>query len=147
MKSSPVAAASCFIVGIALFIGPIFDWNRPYFRVLTYAPAVLVFCICHWVSLRIYLRRWYCMLYDWRIESDDAAYFTVAYQLAANQSYLKLSVIGNDGQPLLLSRRAIPTFYRNLIFLMNTRRIISIPPTLQQTIIAVIFSYSAIRNG
>eukprot|EP00537_Pseudo-nitzschia_pungens_P012606 CAMPEP_0172388118 /NCGR_PEP_ID=MMETSP1061-20121228/5280_1 /TAXON_ID=37318 /ORGANISM="Pseudo-nitzschia pungens, Strain cf. pungens" /LENGTH=102 /DNA_ID=CAMNT_0013117933 /DNA_START=73 /DNA_END=381 /DNA_ORIENTATION=- len=31
--------------------------NRAYWRVLTFLPAVLVICICHWVSLRIYLRR------------------------------------------------------------------------------------------
>mmetsp|Transcript_8220 Transcript_8220/g.17742 ORF Transcript_8220/g.17742 Transcript_8220/m.17742 type:complete len:125 (-) Transcript_8220:892-1266(-) len=31
--------------------------NHPYWRVLTFLPAVLVICMCHWVSLRIYLRR------------------------------------------------------------------------------------------
>eukprot|EP00536_Pseudo-nitzschia_multiseries_P008119 jgi/Psemu1/287593/fgenesh1_pg.200_\ len=31
--------------------------NHPYWRVLTFLPAVIVICICHWVSLRIYLRR------------------------------------------------------------------------------------------
>lgn len=34
--------------------------HRPhayYWRVLTFLPAVLVVAMCHWVSLRIYLRR------------------------------------------------------------------------------------------
>ena len=33
------------------------DDGRPYLRVLTFLPGILLICICHWVSLRIYLRR------------------------------------------------------------------------------------------
>mmetsp|Transcript_46786 Transcript_46786/g.52318 ORF Transcript_46786/g.52318 Transcript_46786/m.52318 type:complete len:86 (+) Transcript_46786:94-351(+) len=46
-------------VGLTLLIGPIsgIDWDRPQLRILTYLPVALVICICHWVSLRIYLRR------------------------------------------------------------------------------------------
>ena len=46
-------------IGILLLIGPIFgiDKDRPQLRILTYLPAAIVICICHWVSLRIYLRR------------------------------------------------------------------------------------------
>jgi hypothetical protein len=34
-------------------------WNEiaPFVRPLTILPATIVICICHWVSLRIYLRR------------------------------------------------------------------------------------------
>ena len=34
-------------------------WNetRPFLRVLTVLPATIIVCICHWVSIRIYLRR------------------------------------------------------------------------------------------
>ena len=34
-------------------------WNetRPFLRVLTVMPATIVICVCHWVSIRIYLRR------------------------------------------------------------------------------------------
>lgn len=34
-------------------------WNEihPFMRVLTVLPPTIVICICHWVSLRIYLRR------------------------------------------------------------------------------------------
>jgi hypothetical protein len=46
-------------IGVLLLIGPIFgiDWDRPQLRILTFLPAAIVICICHWVSLRIYLRR------------------------------------------------------------------------------------------
>ena len=46
-------------IGILLLIGPTFgiDKDRPQLRILTYLPAAIVICICHWVSLRIYLRR------------------------------------------------------------------------------------------
>ena len=46
-------------IGILLLIGPIFgiDRDRPQIRILTFLPAAIVICICHWVSLRIYLRR------------------------------------------------------------------------------------------
>ena len=46
-------------IGILLLIGPIFgiDRDRPQLRILTFLPAAIVICICHWVSLRIYLRR------------------------------------------------------------------------------------------
>lgn len=46
-------------IGILLLIGPIFgiDRDRPQLRILTFLPPAIVICICHWVSLRIYLRR------------------------------------------------------------------------------------------
>ena len=46
-------------IGILLLIGPIFgiDRDRPQLRILTFLPAAIVICICHWVSLRIYLLR------------------------------------------------------------------------------------------
>ena len=46
-------------IGILLLIGPIFgiDKDRPQLRILTFLPPAIVICICHWVSLRIYLRR------------------------------------------------------------------------------------------
>ena len=35
-------------------------WNEtgPFLRILTILPTTIVLCICHWVSFRIYLRRW-----------------------------------------------------------------------------------------
>mmetsp|Transcript_5561 Transcript_5561/g.13937 ORF Transcript_5561/g.13937 Transcript_5561/m.13937 type:complete len:124 (-) Transcript_5561:263-634(-) len=33
------------------------DEVHPFLRVLTILPPTIVICICHWVSLRIYLRR------------------------------------------------------------------------------------------
>lgn len=72
-SSSSLLQGYSFVgIGLLLLLGPILSlfslgddddngdyWRRPYpyLRVLTFLPAALVICICHWVSLRIYLRR------------------------------------------------------------------------------------------
>lgn len=59
-KNKHVLRGYCYVtIGIVLLLGPIsgIDWDRPQLRLLTYVPVVLVLCISHWVSLRIYLRQ------------------------------------------------------------------------------------------
>jgi hypothetical protein len=41
-------------IGIFFFMAPVLGIQQ---NVLTFTPAVIILCICHWVSLGIYLRR------------------------------------------------------------------------------------------
>lgn len=41
-------------IGAAFLVAPALGHQQ---YVLTFAPPVLIMCICHWVALRIYLRR------------------------------------------------------------------------------------------